>query len=281
MEKRFKTEKLVIRILFCLVSLMGCVWQVLDISGVYFAYETTVSVQFKREVIVEMPALTICTNISYAANTTYLRHRYADQLSNITDSPENKWIFVQFIRNLTLNEQLMNATIGSHEFIDNCLVLQPIGITQVDRYAEDGYIRCKHVANVEESITYERKCFTIMSQNTSQLGNNANYRVDHNMMFRDNAFPLYSVVVYDKHLKDLVLFIHSRRQPFVGFIGGQTNGIHINNTKYMSSTLSYSKVTTSLLPAPYQTDCLDYPSVGYRSQSHCLSKCREIGRAHV
>ena len=72
----------------------------------------------------------------------------------------------------------------------------------------------------------------------------------------------------------MVVFVHSRHRPFLGFIGGQTNGIQLDNTKYISFTLNYVRTTTTLLPAPYETQCLDYTSIGYRSQTHCIIKCK-------
>ena len=84
---------------------------------------------------------------------------------------------------------------------------------------------------------------------------------------------MYHITNY-RYLQDLVLFVHSRRQPFLSFIGGQTNGVHLNNTKYISATFNYVKTTTRLLPAPHDTNCLDYRSIGYKSQSHCIIKCK-------
>ena len=72
----------------------------------------------------------------------------------------------------------------------------------------------------------------------------------------------------------MLLFIHSRRQPFFGFAGGLTNGQRLNFRKWGSIAMTYSKTTTSLLPPPYETKCMNYTTIGYKSQSHCMMKCK-------
>ena len=127
MKKTIECEVLIIRIVFCVISLMGCVWHVIDISHIYFSYETTVNVQFKREVVVEMPAITLCTNISYVTRYEYLKDRYANELSNTTDTDKNKWIFGEYLWKLSLEEQLMSGTIDSANFFNSCTVMKPMG----------------------------------------------------------------------------------------------------------------------------------------------------------
>ncbi len=263
--KFIEYEILIIRVVICLVSLAGCVWHVSDISQIYFSYKTNVNVRFEREVMIQMPAITLCTNTSFVARQQYLMQKFPNHLNETAQ----KWAFGKYLRKLSLKEQLLNATISPQQFFNSCSVMKPIAFEE--KYDID-YIGCENVSQYQQYIDYHRKCFTIFSQLHNE--NNDNYIVDHDIILRDNGFPLYKIVLNNDYLQDLVVFIHSRSTPFLGFIGGQTNGMHLNNTKHVSYTLSYVKTTTRLLPSPYETSCLDYNTIGYKTQSHCIIICK-------
>ncbi|CAG2118424.1 unnamed protein product, partial [Medioppia subpectinata] len=173
-------------------------------------YETTVSVVLEKAQVVELPSFTICTNISYAVDADYLRHRYPNDtaLANITDTEQNKWLFKPYLYNLTLEEQLLNGTIGANRFFNTCGVLKPRAVLSSAEY----YIECAWISPVVESINAEYKCFTMFSQNVSQLADNDRYRVDHDVMFRDNAFPLTWFGMNVKYSQDLDIYMHDRRE---------------------------------------------------------------------
>ncbi|CAG2108183.1 unnamed protein product, partial [Medioppia subpectinata] len=223
-----KINNLVVRAIVCLALLIGCIWHIVNVSVIYFRYETTVSVVLKKAQVVELPSFTICTNISYAVDADYLRHRYPNDtaLANITDTNENKWQYNQYLYNLTLEEQLLNGTIGANR------------------------------------------------QNLSQLADNEKYRVDHDVMFRDNAFALIWFVLNVKYLQDVTIYMHDRREPFVGNIGGQLTYLDVDHQNYGYSTFSYKMIDIKQLPSPYQTQCVDYPLLGYRSHTHSVGQCR-------
>lgn len=134
------------------------------------------------------------------------------------------------------------------------------------------YLECSRLAPVREYLTYYKKCFFIASQLHDERSDK--YKVDHDTVLRDNGFPLFQIKLNNKYLDQLVIFIHSRTTPFLGFMGGQTNGIHLNNTKYASYTLNYVKTTTKLLKPPFKTNCRDYRLIGYRTLSHCIVSCK-------
>ena len=69
--KFLDVEILLIRAIVCVISLSGCIWHLSDISNIYFSYETDVSVNFEREVMVQIPGVTICINSSLAVREDY------------------------------------------------------------------------------------------------------------------------------------------------------------------------------------------------------------------
>ena len=148
--------------------------------------------------------------------------------------------------------------------------MKPVAF-EIEQMAQD-YIECDKISAIREYITYSKKCFFIASQLSDEDA--ARYTVDHDTILRDNGFPLFQIRINNRYLDRPVLFVQTRTTPFFGFIGGQTNGIHLNNTKYSSYTFSYVKTISRLLPPPYQTMCRDYNEIGYKTLSHCIVSCK-------
>jgi hypothetical protein len=263
--KNVKYELTPIYLLFCLILLAGCIWHVLGVSRLYFEYKTNVNVRFERERLVQMPAITICSNVTQTIRRDYLMKRFPLYINKITE----KWILTQYLRRLTIREQLLNATVSPHQFFNSCSVMKPIAYE--DRHDIE-YVDCKNISEYRQYINYYVKCFTIVSQLNNE--NNDNYIVDYDATVRDNGFQLFHLLLNDEYLDSVNIFFHSRHTPFKGYFGGQINDLHLNTTKYSGYSLTYVKTTTELLPSPYETSCLDYNSIGYKSQSHCIAKCK-------
>ncbi|CAG2103926.1 unnamed protein product [Medioppia subpectinata] len=266
-----KINNLVVRAIVCLALLIGCIWHIVNVSVIYFRYETTVSVVLEKAQVIELPSFTICTNVSYAIDADYLRHRYPNDtaLANITDTNENKWQYNQYLSNLTLEEQLLNGTIGANRFFNECKVLIPRAMS-----LSDTWIDCDLIAPVVQSISIQSKCFTMFSQNLSQLADNDKYRVDHDVMFRDSAFALIWFGLNVRYLQEVTIYMHDRREPFVGNIGGQLTYMDVDYQHYINNIFSYKVIDIKQLPSPYQTQCVDYPLLGFRSHTHRVGQCR-------
>ena len=151
-----------------------------DISSIYFAYKTNVNVQFEREVKVQMPAVTICANTSYLTKPEFMNQTLVSQSGSS-------------ISYLPLGQQLLNATISAQDFFNKCEVMKPISFE--DKFTED-YIGCENISKIQESIDYNRKCFTLFSQINDQ--DDDKFRIDHDIILRDNAFPMYMIYLNNR-----------------------------------------------------------------------------------
>ena len=87
----------------------------------------------------------------------------------------------------------LNATITGREFFNKCDVMKPISLE--DRYSAD-YIGCENISQIQETIDFNRKCYTLFSQFDNQEEDK--YRIDHDIILRDNAFPLYMIYLNNK-----------------------------------------------------------------------------------
>lgn len=76
MAKFLEIEIISIRTFVAIVSLFGCIWQSVDISNIYFSYDTNVNVRFEHEVPVQVPGVTICANVRPMIREDYMIKRY-------------------------------------------------------------------------------------------------------------------------------------------------------------------------------------------------------------
>lgn len=53
-----------------------CIWQIYDVSLIYFSYSTTVDVRFDDDPVIELPAITIVADISKNIKENYLKEKF-------------------------------------------------------------------------------------------------------------------------------------------------------------------------------------------------------------
>lgn len=267
--KCIEAEALFIRIVVAVISLTGCLWHLADISGIYFRYETDVHVNFEREAMVQLPGVTVCLNSSLTVREDFIASRFPEVVNSTAFANSKFHILGEQLRKLTLREQLYEATMGYREIFNSCMIMKPVAF---EESTSDDYINCEQVAPILEYITYSKKCFFLSSQLEKQ--DPKRYLVDHDTTLRDNAFPLFQIKLNNRFVDRLVVFMQPKSTPFLGFIGGQTNGVYLDNAKYASYTFSYSKTISELLLPPYKTMCRDYSTLGYQTLAHCIVHCK-------
>ncbi|XP_027199513.2 uncharacterized protein LOC113793653 [Dermatophagoides pteronyssinus] len=252
------------------IAVLGCAWQLIDVSRIYFAYDTNVNVMFERETKVEIPAITICMDLFKVANDEYIEENYSNQLKHFAENKVNKYsAYKKLFQNLTLYELLNNATYSSEKVFNKCRIIKPIAI---ENNETDDYINCTFISPIHESLTDVKKCFSIGLQLNNQSDDY--FYIDHDMTIRDNGFPLYQISLFNKYIESPMILMHSRSIPFLGFIGGQTNVFRVNNTRSSFQLFNYFKTINDLLEPPFKTDCRRYEEIGYKSLMHCMNRCK-------
>ena len=101
------------------------------------------------------------------------------------------------LKELPLGEQLVNATINGEQFFNMCQVMKPIALE--NKFTDD-YIGCENISKIQETIDSSRKCFTLFSQINDQDDDDL-FRIDHDIILRDNAFPLYQIHLNNKYVQ--------------------------------------------------------------------------------
>ena len=135
------------KLLSKVLCLMGCVYQSLRISELYFSYETITNVKYESENRIELPGITLC--VSKLSMVTDEYHEDLEQQSNDTN------IQLSIINNLTISEQRSKLNNVSSR-INTCNAIND---------KSNQYVSCS--LRQDNLITYlstNSICFTLFSQ---------------------------------------------------------------------------------------------------------------------
>ena len=135
------------KLLSKVLCLMGCVYQSLKISELYFSYETITNVKYETHNTIDLPGITICVSKLSQITDEYREELF--QQSNDTN------IHLDIIGNLTIIKQMSKLNNISSR-IQLCTVIN---------YLSNQYVDC--FLRQEKLITYLSAnwiCFTLFSQ---------------------------------------------------------------------------------------------------------------------
>src|SRR5207249_4050835 len=110
------------RLLIHLICLIGCVWQIISISTLYFQYQTTVSAKFKVDVNMTLPIISICANRAEMVDRNRTKHLpFCAGNANSTDCVQqemfaNRWSIAEW----------NNFSVDAYDTIELITLLRPV-----------------------------------------------------------------------------------------------------------------------------------------------------------
>lgn len=221
-------------------STIGLVWQVLEISKVYFAFGTSVDIQIEVPRNISMPGLTVCVLLSSEKyNSSELLYLPIRELNRIGVPVAN------VVCQVPAPEL---KAIKNETSIDCDEISKPIVTLQ--------YFRSKHKYGdrVGRCSTYFYRRY-----------NDPPYEV-----FTANAKDFYQLTISPITNTSVYFFVHD---PTTSIHVSEADTISMNIQQIQEMVLSTTKFTTHFLPPPYRTMCESYEDYEY-GQWGCVFKCR-------
>ncbi len=247
------------RIIFGIICISGCLFQIANISKIYFSYDTTTVVEYEFEKMVSLPAITICFKKEYILRKQNIIRKFP----NVTNNNSSDDDLMLYLNKMNLKEQLL-ATLSYEEIFDNkCYAMKTIAFNQ-----SDDYLNCDQIKAIQTTIGYYWKCFRFFSQSSNE--SNDKYLINHDVSTRENWKPIiYFHMRIDSQA--MALFMHPRNEILRDFFGDNKLTIYFEN--YGLTLIKYYKTIIKLMPKPYRTDCVDYKLMGYQSKIGCVKEC--------
>jgi hypothetical protein len=234
----------------------GCLYQIYEISVIYFSYETTTDVRYEDEVMTQLPAITFCV-----PKVSMIKKGYFKKLvSNLTDPLIEMF---KILNELTIKEQFKTLYSAEELFNETCFVRKTYALNSTEKY-----VKCHLVSDIKLSINYFNLCIRLFSQMIGE--NDEKYQIDYDFITArynehivDIQFPSFSPLIY---------FTMNSRNQFIRNCELK-NSLLINGEKSNEFNAEYRKTNIQLMPKPYKTSCVYYEKLGHISRADCIFKC--------
>jgi len=247
-----KLEK-IIRYCLAFICAIGCLYQILMISIIYFSYETVTDVRYGIDAFISLPAITICTLKSSLMRKDYLQQN-GIQLQDYTSRLDH-------LNNLTIKEQF-KALYTAEEILNLCYTLGTEGLNHRGLISN-----CINISKIRTSIDYDEYCITLFSQSNGEPDQNYLIDFDSNLS-RDYRSLVYITLKFSFNY----LFLHSRNE--IIRYSKDKYELQFNQRDQEIISIRYRITSVLLMSKPYSTSCLNYNLKGYYSRSECIFQCK-------
>ena len=238
-----------------IVSLAGLIWQVVNISIVYFDYGTLTQLTMSRPGEITPPAFSLCfAHWSFKFGQT--TEMYGSKYFN---SPA-----LAFEHTPTLN---------ASSFV-NCYLPSEKNDFSYRAYRGNRSKICGDLFSITKSNKQWKVCYTFQLRTPTEyklhfIGNALSYNLitsfELNEKFLDHPFVFYYIKPIGYNLYGTSETYSEQFRQVVNMTTG--------NATANGMAISYKKITRHLLESPYKTDCFDYNKQNLESQSHCQDNC--------
>jgi hypothetical protein len=141
------------------------------------------------------------------------------------------------------------------------------------KVSQNQSISCFELSDVKTTINSQYKCFTLFQSKFEERQNSDKFLIDRNRGEEHNILDLslsfYSEgIVKQKHQSEMLVMVHPPHEN----PSPQSSGV-LKVYKGMKIESTISKVSIKKLPAPYESNCINYTDIGFQSRKQCLDNC--------
>lgn len=249
----------------------GFIWQSYVISSQYFKYNVVTVLSITQTIEVLPPVVTFCPRYIEAFNLTHLR-QLPEIIGHVNESNFysidvlGKYLTIEQIFDLTPKPDDLLTTSKCSYHLPNSTYLTVNG-------------KCRSMFKLKKAYKESYMCYAInfLENDTFSLKHLAN-TLDQSQAFyvvviNETFFTNSRIMMIRMHSKGTLArgltssFVQIDRQ----FVRHQRTGQLYVNQKYF--TLTYSRLLSKRLPAPYITNCYNYSNDNLESSKHCYERC--------
>ena len=234
--------------LFCL---LGCVYQIYDMSKIYFSYRTSTNVKYKTNSRIELPGITICYNKLDQLINGQLKSKLNRKSHDFGQSA------LDDMNKLSIKQQLSEFELYPVK-LNKCEVLK--------NYQD--YMPCSEITNLTTSFDKNFFCFSIFGQLSGQSDENFTIRET------DISFPQMvkiEVKQDNNHQgyqnKVFMLSLHDRKVK--NYLLYHKRILMIDNQSADYGFVNYHKIVVKYLFNPLTKPCFER-----RTHEMCLTECK-------
>lgn len=228
----------------------------------YFKFETRLSVEYSLSPKVKLPNLAICVDLDeliFSANgSKYTEDDYDKVLRKANEIARDE-------KDILTLTKIFNKSLTTDEIVHGCRFRNELDY--LIKYNRD---ECNLYANVTRFYYNWHMCYQVNPIDRA--------RVFATQRIRRNVASMYSIIVNEsfKKFTYLQFIVYYGRYPY---ISSKFLDQAYREDKDRLHTISYAMQRTSLLPAPYDTDCV---VIGENCLTNCMiESCLKLNRLPV
>ncbi len=252
----------IIRYIFAAICLTGCLFQIYRISAIYFLFETSTDVRFDNEVIISLPAITICASKHYFVREEILKNIFNN---GSNEKLNDRTKILNYLNNLSIKDQFKSLQSVREILNKRCFVMKTNGFNSTEDFVE-----CDKISPLRMSIDIYDTCFIIASQLNGESDDK--YLINHDMSV-DGYLTTLVKINFPKHVAESHVYMHSRSETIYE-IHSRRGISSINHKQPENIKINYKKTLIKLIQKPYSTACVNYKQFGYNFRSDCIFKCK-------
>ena len=226
----------------------------------YLQYRYIVTPRMVSVDDVILPAVSICTSNFFDHDR--VRRQQPELLTEFNNQDLNERAAKPFLLDRLNFSQLINFSYTYDQIVQSCTLYDP----------DMNVVSCESLGPVRQWYSFESLCFQFFNNRNSSNDSKFIYRREDLVELQWLTITLYKPVFQKRHVGLLVSRPGITLEPFY------TNPAFIKASVITTHTLvvTYRKVTTERLPAPYRSDCINYSQVyagRLVSQTNCSLDC--------
>lgn len=238
-----------LNVICCMLSAVGLIWQIFQVSTVYFSYQTRVDIIISTPQALVIPGFTVCLDI--VPNWQVIK-KYD---SNVGPSSP---ILGNSLAYLPINVIASMATVNVSF---SCQTSVPSNLSSHTSDLCESFSEPKWTVHSSARYDLVKKCVTYFY--------NADPHESIRMLDFD-ARDFLTLRVYSEGNHSVTVFVHNPREilPFE-----ESDSFPFFTKQTARMVVTTSKVLTRLLQAPYRTNCRSYNDTEY-GRTGCIYSCR-------
>lgn len=257
----------------CIVTviLLGFIWQTILISSKYFQYQTVTQLTISRPDYIVPPAVTLCIDYPDLLNRSMFHHLpefegIANNKSSFSTGLTSVYLTIKDIFKMTPNV----SDLFNHQRINtSCIYHLPHKYylaTEGDCQARFSFRKHYKGRQICYSIEFHHESrFTLRHLSTTLEHSQSYYRIT----LDSKNFANSSLMHIKMHTSGTLARGASDKFALIER-GLQTRD---KTAKYGYFYLTYSRLVTIRLKAPYTTNCHNYRMNSFESRAHCYERC--------
>lgn len=237
-------RKRVISVLLFSLCLIGCLYQVSDISSVYFLFQTKTSVEINIVTSLPMPILSTCWDLRNVMNFDVISHDFGFKIPKFDSLSD----YYSILNNLTI-KQIFNYTPSVDSTIDACIIRYPYEYAYrtpsynssecYDRFTIEKYMLRMDVCYMM-TMKEDRRSH-ILKQTMAPSTGGMMYRIYLSSLF--NSSYWHNAIIHSKESSMLYDAAYSPKRYFDN--GDQSTALDV----------TFYPIEKHYLPPPYTTKC--------------------------